>query len=196
MASSAVDLANSAILKVGGTRINSFDDNKIEAIVVKEYYERSFKFLLSTYYWGFANKTEKLARTITVPEFEYTYAYTLPEDVLRVQRTFPNSNYKIVGNELHTNETEIGIKYTSRALEEDLPVYFEQAFMYYLAEQITVAITENQKKADSNYTKYKDQLKIAKSLDSQQYPQDGFQDFPLDNSRYGSGFGGTYGGRF
>lgn len=185
MSSSKIDLANSAIFKVGGTRINSFDDRKTEALVVNEFYERSIKWLFAQFYWGFAMTTQKLALMPTAPEFEYEYAFALPNDFIRIQRTFPNSNYKIVGNELHTNESEIGIKFTRRVQEEDLPIYFEQTMMYYLAEQITIAITENQTKADSNYAKYTDHLKRAKSLDAQQYPQDGFAEFPLDEARYG-----------
>ena len=192
MASSDIDLANSAILKVGGIRINSFDDNKVEAIVANEFYERSIKWLFAQYYWGFASKTVKLAQVQLAPEFEYQYAYALPSDFIRIQRTFPNSNYKIVGNELHTNEREIGIKFTFRAKEEDLPIYFEQTMMYYLASQITVPITENTTKDQTNYVQYQDHLKRAKSLDAQQYPQDGFEDFPIDDARYSGGYAGRY----
>ena len=194
MASSKIDISNSAILKVGGNRINSFNDNKVEAVVVNEFYERSVRWLFAQYYWGFASMTSKLALVPTAPEFEYQYAFALPSDFIRVQRTFPNTNYKIVGDQLHTNEKEIGIKYTQRVDEVAFPIYFEQTMMYYLAEQITVPITENTTKADSNFVKYIDHLKRAKSLDAQQHPQDGFDDFPLDDSRYGMGVNGM--GRF
>lgn len=190
MASSPVELANSALLKVGANTINSFDDNKAEAEVISVFYERAYRFLLSTHYWGFAMTTRKLAQVEIAPEAEYTHAYALPDDFIRIQRTFPNSNYKIVGKQLHTNLTEIAVKYTFRAAEEDLPIYFENAFMYLLAEQITVPLTENQSKSDSNFAKYKDMSKIGKSLDAQQYPQDGFQDFPVESSRYGGGLSG------
>jgi len=185
MTSSPENIANSAILKIGASRINSLDDNKTEAVVCKEFYERSYRWLLAQFYWGFANMTESLAQSPTAPKHEYAYAYLLPADFVRIQRTFPNSNYKIVGNELHTNEREIAIKYTFRAKEEDLPIYFEQTMMYYLASQICVPITENVTKEVSNYEQYLDHLKRAKSLDAQQYPQDGFEDFPLYTSRYG-----------
>lgn len=186
MASSPIDLANSALLKVGARRINSFNDQKVEATTVNEFYERSIRFLFSLHYWGFAAKAEVLALLPDKPVAEYAYAYALPEDMLRVQRVFPNTNYKIVGNELHCNERSITLKYTRRVPEEDLPVYFEQTFMYYLASQITVTLTENTTKDANNYAEYTDHLKRAKGLDSQQYPQDGFEDFPLENARYGS----------
>ena len=186
MTASPISISNSALLTVGATRINSFSDNKTEAIVVQEFYERSVKWLFAQYYWGFASVTKDLALSPTPPKHEYEYAFLLPDDMIRVQRTFPNSNYKIVGNELHTNEKTIGIKYTERADEADFPIYFEQTMMYYLASQITIPLTENVTKQTANAQLYLDHMKRAKSLDAQQHPQDGFQDFPLDNARYGN----------
>ncbi len=187
MPSSPIDISNSALLKVGASRINSFEDNKTEAVVVNEFYERSILWLFAQYYWGFAMKLSSLAQLPTPPEQEYKFAYALPDDVVRIQRTFPNSNYKVVGNELHTNEQKIAIKYTQRVDEADMPIYFEQTMMYYLASQICVPLTENATKEDANYGQYLDHLKRAKSLDAQQHPQDGFQDFPLMDARFSGG---------
>jgi len=183
--SKQVSIANSALLKVGASRINSFDDNKVEAVIIKEFYERSYRALLSMYPWSFAMKSVALAQLPDKPANEYEYAYALPNDMVWVQRTFPNSNYKIVGRELHTNERTISLKYTCRAQEEHMSIQFEQAFMYYLASQICISITENVKKDELLYIQYQDHLKRAKSLTAQQQPQDGFDDFPVDNSRYG-----------
>ncbi|RLA77101.1 MAG: hypothetical protein DRG30_01145 [Epsilonproteobacteria bacterium] len=184
--SKQVSIANSALLKVGATRINSFDDNKNEAVIIKEFYERSYRALLSMYPWSFAMKTVALAQLPTKPLAEYEYAYALPNDLVWLQRTHPNSNFKILGRELHTNERTVSIKYTYRCPEEDMSIQFEQAFMYYLASQICIPITENIKKDELLYVQYQDHLKRAKSITAQQQPQDGFEDFPVDNSRYGA----------
>lgn len=184
MTSSPIDISNSALLKVGASRINSFDDNRTEAVVVTEFYERSVKWLLAQYYWGFASRSVDLAQMPHKPQHEYEYAFALPSDFIRIQRTFPNSNYKIVGKELHTNQPTIAVKHTFRAKEEDFPIHFEETFMYYLASQIAIPLTENVNKSDLNYNHYLDHLKRAKSLDSQQHPQDGFDDFPLHDSRF------------
>jgi len=190
--SKAVSLANSSLLKVGASRINSFDDNKTEAVVVKEFYERSYRNLLAMYPWSWAMKTESLAQMLDKPGQEYQYAYKLPIDYVWIQRTFPNSNYKIVGTELHTNEPSISIKYTYRAPEEDMSIMFEQAFMYYLASQICIPLTENVNKNTLMYQEYQDHIKKAKALTAQQQPQDGFEDFPIDSARYGAGPGGDW----
>ncbi len=183
--SKQVSIANSALLKVGASRINSFDDNKNEAVIIKEFYERSYRALLSMYPWSFAMKTVTLAQLPTAPEQEYENAYQLPSDLVWLQRTYPNTNFKIVGKELHTNEPSVSIKYTYRCPEEDMSIQFEQAFMYYLASQICIPITENVSKDQLMYTQYQDHLKRAKSITAQQQPQDGFEDFPVFASRFG-----------
>ncbi len=190
--SKQVSLANSSLLKIGASRINSFDDNKVEAVVVKEFYERSYRAMLSMYPWSWAMKTEKLARNTTTPEEEYEYSYQLPNDYIWLQRTYPNTNFKIVGDQLHTNEKEIAVKYVFRADEEDMSIQFEQAFMYYLASQICIPLTENSTKNTLIYQEYQDHLKKAKSLTAQQQPQDGFENFPIDDARYIAGPGGSW----
>jgi len=188
----SVSLANASLLKVGASRINSFSDNKNEAVVVNEFYERSYRNLLASYPWSWAMKSETLAQLPDKPLQEYEYAYQLPSDFIWIQRTFPNCNYKIVGKALHCNETSISIKYTFRADEDNMSIMFEQAFMYYLASQICIPLTENVTKNQWLYKEYQDHIKKAKSLTAQQQPQDGFEDFPLDSARYGAGPGGLW----
>ena len=190
---SAISLANQALLKLGATRINTFEDTKIEAVVIKEFYEPAYLWMLAQYPWSFAMKSQTLARTITPPDEEYEYGYALPEDFVWIQRTFPISNFKIVGRELHTNEQKIAIKYSQRIDESRTPPTFAQAFMLYLASLACITITENTQKEQSLATQAMDHLKRAKSLDAQQHPQDGFQEFPLDSARYGSGGGAGWG---
>lgn len=186
MTSEQVSLANASLLKVGAKRISSFDDNQTEAIVVSEFYERSYRSLLQMYPWSFAMRTVDLALIPGKPDHEYEYRYALPQNGIVLQRVFPNqASFKIVGKELHCNDGNgIGIKYVHRVDEELISPMFEQTMMYYLASQITIPLTENVVKSDSNYAMFVDHLARAKSLDAQQHPQDGFQDFPLLNVRF------------
>ena len=183
--SKQVSLANAALTKIGASRINSFDDNKTEAVVVKEFYERSYRNLLAQYPWSWALKVETLALLQHKPKKDFEFAFKLPSDLIWLYRMYPNGNYKIIGDELHTNNKEVTIKYIYRADEEDMPPFFEQAFMYYLASQICIPITENATKDQLLYMQYQDHLKRAKSLEAQQQPQDGFDDLPVHDYRFG-----------
>ena len=184
MVSKNVSLANAALLLVGASRIQSFDQNTTEAVVIGEFYERSYRALLSQYPWKFAAQTRPLALTINTPDYEYKYEFQLPADYVWIQRTFPNSDYKILGDKLQSNYKEIGIKYTWRVKEELMPIAFEQAFVYYLASQICITLTEDTTKQATLYEQYMDHARTARSLDAQMQPNDGWEDFPADSVRY------------
>ncbi len=188
--SSQVEIANRALLKVGATRINSMQDNKTEAVVINEYYELAYQWMLAQYPWSFAMKVEALSRIPEAPLEDYAFAYELPQNYIWVQRVYPNSNFKIMGTQLWTNEKQISVKFIERADEAIIPAYFEQAFMVYLASLIAVPLTENVQKEMSLVAQATQHLKKAKSLNAQQQPQDGFQDFPVYNSRFGGGVAG------
>ena len=180
-----VSLANASLLLIGASRIASFDEESSEAVTVNEFYERSYQYLISLYPWHFASKTITLSRLPEVPAQEYQYKYRLPSDLIRVQRVFPNvSSYKILNDELHADYKDLSLKYQYRAPEEYMPIYFEQAMVYYLASQICITLTEDTQRAAVLAGLADTHIKKAKSLDAQSQPQDGFEDFPIDDVRY------------
>lgn len=184
MVSKTISLANAALLLVGASRIQSFDDGTTEAVVINEFYERAYRSLLGSYPWKFAAKTRKLGRTPNTPEYEYEFEFQIPADYVWVQRTFPNLDYKILGDKLQCNYKEIGLKYTWRVGEELMPIAFEQAFVYYLASQVCITLTEDVTKQATLFDQYQAHARTARGVDAQQAPNDGFDDFPIDAARY------------
>lgn len=184
MVSKTISLANAALLLVGASRISSFDENTTEAVTINEFYDRSYKALLSSYPWKFAAKTRKLARTLNTPEYEYLYEFQLPTDYVWVQRTFPNIDYKLLGDKLQCNYKDLGLKYTWLVKEELMPIAFEQAFMYYLASQICITLTEDTTKQSTLFDQFQAHARTARGLDAQMQPTDGWEDFPIDAVRY------------
>lgn len=189
MVDKQISLVNSALLLLGAKTINSFDEESTEAITAQSYYERTYRSLIAGFPWKFAVKYTVLAEVAGQvpmdPNFEYLYQ--LPQDYITALEIQPNqANFKIVGNQLYTAQQNVTLRYVWRVGEELMPILFEQAFMYYLASQMCITLTEDNTKQASMYTQYKDHLKKAKSVDSQQQPQDGFANFPLDDARYGS----------
>lgn len=184
MVTKQISLANSALVLVGAVRIQSFDEGSTESVVIQEFYERTFRALLSSYPWKFASKQRSLPLIPEKPEYEYEFMFQLPSDYVWIQRAFPNQDYKILGDRLHSNYKEIGINYTWRVEEELMSIPFEQTFVYYLASQICISLTEDSQKQQVLYTQYMDHARTARSLDSQQHPTDGWEDFPVDSIRY------------
>lgn len=84
MANSVVDVCNSALQKLGASRILSLNDNSREARSCVVAYDSNRRSELRKYIWSFAKKRVVLAADTTAPAFEYTYQFTLPSDCLRV----------------------------------------------------------------------------------------------------------------
>jgi hypothetical protein len=184
MTSKQTALANASLLLVGASRIQSLDEDSTESILVKDFYERSYRALLSQYPWKFASKQRTLALTTQKPEFDFNFVFQLPSDYIWIQKAHPNQDYKILGDKFYSKYNSAGITYTWRVDEELMPIHFEQAFVYYLASQICISLTEDVQKQQLLYSQYQLEAKKARSLDAQMQPQDGFEDFPIDTVRY------------
>ncbi len=80
---SDVGIANLALLKLGKSRISSFDDaNTTAQIFAEQYYVLRDK--LQRMGWNFNRRYATLAASLTAPPFQYAYAFALPSDFLRV----------------------------------------------------------------------------------------------------------------
>ena len=68
----STDICNIALSSIGQGRIDSIDEDSEAARQCKLHYELTRKNLLSSYRWGFAERSEKLARVdTTVPKWEF-----------------------------------------------------------------------------------------------------------------------------
>ena len=84
MAQSAVDCCNSALQRLGATRIMNLLDNSREAVQCRLAYDSNRRAELRKYRWNFAVKRVTLAPDATAPDFDYAYQFTIPADCLRV----------------------------------------------------------------------------------------------------------------
>jgi hypothetical protein len=74
-----VGIANVGLQAIGGSTITSFNQGTKNANVVNDIYEELRRNLLS-YAWNFATNRVELARSTTVPAYQFEYAYVLPSD--------------------------------------------------------------------------------------------------------------------
>ena len=87
---SKVDIANSALIKLGASRIASFSENTPEARLMTDRYDNIRDSLLRSHPWNFAVKRSSLTRITTVPEYGYAYKYLIPSDSLRILNIINN----------------------------------------------------------------------------------------------------------
>jgi hypothetical protein len=84
MAQSTVDCCNSALQKLGAASILSLTDNGREARQCSIAFDSNRRSELRKYRWNFAITRAVLAPDSVAPTFDYTYAFTLPSDCLRI----------------------------------------------------------------------------------------------------------------
>ena len=146
MARTKIDIWNSALARIGSSRFVSDDLTKSpEANYCRRFYDECLRFLLRRFAFSCCCKRAELQRNATDPVFEYTYAYDLPNDYIRVIYSYPKDTvYSIEGRKLLTDADEISIKYV---YEPDNIVNFtpdfENCVVVYLAARIALPLSNS-----------------------------------------------------
>ena len=188
--STSIDIVSNALLLVGDSPISSFDDPGAGAQIASAIYGDTYTSLLSEHPWGFAFKELRLSKLSQVPDIEtnYSYAFQLPPDMIRLWAILPYSNYTIVGSLLYSNQTEIMARYIYQPEEVDLPPHFVKALEYKLASDFAISVTEDTQKSQFYEQKYLRQISLARSIDSQGRPQTAIMDQPFVDVRLNGSF--------
>lgn len=188
MALSPVALCSRALMKIGAKPIQSFYDDTVEAEFAVALFTPTRDALLSAYPWRFAVTQTTLPRLNDAPLADYTYAYQLPNDCLRVlsvgnQGSSRGVVFRRVGNALHTDADHLTLDYIFRPDDETAPPYFEQALMTRLAAEFCLPITESASRADMLYRLAASEFEAAKRIDAQQDTPRALDDFTLIDTR-------------
>lgn len=152
MAQSQVDACNNALLRIGAKSITSLGDNSPEARSCSVVYDAVRRTHLRRFPWSFARTRQVLAPDVTAPAFDYTYAFTMPAECLRVLRPRDNlCDWRIEGRKILTNDSNVlNLTYVQDVTDEAQwdPAFYESfqvALALALADRIT---NSNVKKGD------------------------------------------------
>lgn len=167
---SEVEICNSALIKVGANRIVSLSDDSKEARLCNEQYSKVRDELLRSHPWNFAMKRAELGLLDEEVEFEFTNAFQLPTDCLRVIKTEDSRIvYRIEGRKIITDETEFKILYIAQITD---PTTFDPMFKETLATRLAVdlsyALSESASLTERLMKSYLTLLKDARSIDGQE----------------------------
>jgi hypothetical protein len=144
MAQSLVDIFNGALQRLGTSKIISVNDNVPGARRCKLAWDGVRRSELRKYAWSFSIKRAVLAPDSTAPAFDYTYAFTLPADCLRVllpTQTDTTTDWVLEGRKILTNLSNVMyLRYVSDV--EDVTQY-DAAFYEVAADALAMAICED-----------------------------------------------------
>ncbi|BAQ85506.1 tail tubular protein A [uncultured Mediterranean phage uvMED] len=172
---SAVDIANSALNLLGASTISAFTDDSKNARLVNQRYEPVRNRVFRSHAWNCLHKRVQLAQNSTAPVVEYTYAYALPSDCLRVLKVHngttdsiaSNLDYKLEGRNIVTNEGTVFIIYI--AIDTDpnnYDTYLQESISHQLAADLAYAVTNNATLADKYMVRADERLREARFIDA------------------------------
>ena len=167
---SETSIVNSALIKIGAERINSITETGNVAIIAKERYPFIRDIVLQEHPWNCAIKRVSLGLLTTAPSFEFDNAFQLPLDRLKVLNIEEvRDEYRIEGELLLTNAAAVKIKYIFRQTNTSTysPMLAE-TISTRLASDMAYSVTQSRTLARDLFLQYKDLVKQARSVDSQE----------------------------
>ena len=181
MTQSAVDVANSALQKIGAASITSLTDGSAEARAVSIAYDSNRRDELRRYPWNFSIKRAVLAPDVETPTFGYDYQFTLPADCLRVMRCADATiDWQIEGRKILTNGGDtLYLRYQSDVTDEaQWDSNFYNVFAVSLAIDICDKLTQSNTKKQALQKEYNESIAFAKRSDSIEFgPIDAQDDY-------------------
>lgn len=153
---SSTSISNMALARFGAKRITDFGDStdtKPEAVYCRLFYTQTAKALMRSHLWRFARHRVQLSQDTEDPAFEYTYAYTLPNDFLRHILLWDGSDlpggrvytsYDIEGDRVLIDESTVYLKYI-RWMESPAswdPLYIE-VMVLQLAKKLCMPLSQD-----------------------------------------------------
>ncbi len=158
---SVVSICNLALSNIGKDNINSLDDAGAEARACRQFYEHTRDVLLQGYPWRFAGKTISLAQVSNDKPGQWTYAYSRPNDCLKVRWVRPSYSedevpltaqeeigfpHEVEGQVIYSNLSPAFLRYTFRL--DDPTRYsplFVDALSWHVAVRLAMPLTRDPK---------------------------------------------------
>ena len=172
---SIVNMCNSALNLIGASTISALTEDTKNARLCNQRYEPVRNRIFRGHNWNCLIKRVELAQNSTAPVMEYTYAYALPSDFLRVLKIHNGTtdsiaadlDYKVEQKNIVTNQTTVYLAYI--ALDTDpnnYDAYLREAISHQLAADLAYAITNNATLANNYMTRADERLREARFIDA------------------------------
>ena len=172
---SVVDMCNSALNLLGASTISALTDDSKNARLCNQRYENVRNRVFRSHAWNCLHKRVQLAQNSTAPVIEYSNAYALPSDCLRVLKVHNGTtdsiasaiDYKLEGRNIVTDEGTIYLIYV--ALDADpnnYDSYLQESISHQLAADLCYAITNNATLANNYMARADERLREARFIDA------------------------------
>lgn len=169
MAQSIVDACNSALQRCGAAPILSITDNSPAARACQVAFDSNRRDELRKHPWTFAVSRAVLAPDTAAPAFDYTYAYTVPSDCVRVLRPDdPTCDWVIEGGKILSNYGPVLYLRYIRDVEDvaQWDPSFYNTFAGALAIDIVERLTQSNVKKQDLMRLYQEDIRMARRMNA------------------------------
>jgi len=172
---SVVDMCNSALNLLGASTISALTDDSKNARLCNQRFEPVRDRVFRSHAWNCLHKRVQLAQNSTVPVVEYSFAYALPSDSLRVLKVHNGAtdsiksdiDYKIEGKNIVTNEGTVYLVYIAKITDpNEYDTYLQESISHQLAADLAYAVTNNATLADKYMVRADERLREARFIDA------------------------------
>lgn len=188
MASSQVELVNSALIKLGETPIMSLDDAVKSATLAKNRFVPDLRYCLRTHVWNFALERQVISPLETAPPHGWTYRFNFPSDLIRlIDVDSGDIEYRVERRGIVSNSNTLELLYIREELDPTLyDSMFDEMFACYLAWDLAYALTQSMTIKNNCWEAYREQLRQARSVNAKEEIHDQMESNYWDEARVSS----------
>ena len=172
---SVVSMCNSALNLLGASTISALTDDSKNARLCNQRYEPIRDRVFRGHAWNCLHKRIQLAKNSTAPVVEYSNAYALPADCLRVLKIHNGTtdsiassiDYKLEGRNIVTDEGTVFLIYIAKDTDpNNYDTYLQESISHQLAADIAYAVTNNATLAKNYMERADERLREARFVDA------------------------------
>lgn len=159
---SDTQVCNRGLQKLGSARILDITDDSKNGRACRAAYDIVRRSELRKHYWRFAIKRVTLSPVVGFTSEDYTYAFQLPSDYLRmIKPRDPYNDIQLEGNRILTNLSNVfHLRYIADITD---PTAFDVNFSEMLSCAMAIEMCEELTQSNSKKADIKDDYKTAKS---------------------------------
>ena len=189
---SVVSMCNSALNLLGASTISALTDDSKNARLCNQRYEPIRDRVFRGHSWNCLHKRLQLARNSTSPVVEYSHAYALPSDCLRVLKIHNGTtdsiassiDYKLEGKNIVTDEGTVFLIYIAKDTDpNNYDTYLQESIAHQLAADICYAVTNNATLAKNYMTRADERLREARFVDATENSLEVIESSEFTNAR-------------
>lgn len=144
MATSKIDICNSALAKLGVEKISSFSQTSKASILCDLQYDKIRRKVLREHLWNFAIKRSTLAKLSAVPLFGYGAAFQLPVDCILPIEVDIDDDWEEEGKTILIDSDTCKLKYIGDISDVSFfDVVFEEVLAFMLAADLAYPLKQS-----------------------------------------------------